>query len=193
MNRLVSILAAVTLHTGAVVAISILAGAWRSPEVVIVPPKPPPLAIRMNAGAVPVLLAEAAEPEESAPAPVLRNRKVGSVAPHEAPPSFRIGRPRAAQPPGADREILSAVEVYTPAPKYPPQARKRGIEGRVVVEFTIGADGSVGSVRVVESAHRLLEEAVLEALKEWRFRPARVDGEAVATPHRQSFRFRIDQ
>ena len=50
--------------------------------------------------------------------------------------------------------------------QYPYAARKRQIEGRVVLRFVIKANGMVKEVSLVEpSKHRLLDEAALEAVR----------------------------
>ncbi|MDX6749826.1 energy transducer TonB [Geminicoccaceae bacterium 1502E] len=68
-----------------------------------------------------------------------------------------------------------------PQPDYPPLARRRGLEGRVLLRIAVGADGAVRDVAVVEgSGHRLLDEAALEAVARWRFRPASDGVTAVA-------------
>lgn len=65
-----------------------------------------------------------------------------------------------------------------PAPEYPPQARRRGIEGRVVVRVQVEADGSVSNANVIASSgSTLLDQSALDAVKRWRFSPAQVNGE----------------
>jgi periplasmic protein TonB len=59
-------------------------------------------------------------------------------------------------------------------PKYPPIARARGVEGLVVVEVIIDHEGHVesDSVQVKQSASAF-DAAATEAVRQWRFRPAR--------------------
>ena len=74
--------------------------------------------------------------------------------------------------PGADREEIAPVEVFTPPPSYPRMARRRGYEGVSVIEFTIRTDGTCSAVRVAESSgHRVLDEAAIAAVLRWRFEP----------------------
>jgi protein TonB len=65
-----------------------------------------------------------------------------------------------------------------PKPNYPLQAFQEGIEGTVLVEILIDAEGRVARSRVVESVPGL-DEAALAAVREWRFIPARKEGKAV--------------
>ncbi|SMF64654.1 energy transducer TonB [Allosphingosinicella indica] len=65
-------------------------------------------------------------------------------------------------------------------PPYPPSAERQGIEGRVQVRLTIGADGRVKAVeRIAAPSDSLFEATQRHALRAWRFRPATVDGRAV--------------
>jgi len=63
---------------------------------------------------------------------------------------------------------------------YPELARRARVEGVVVLEAIIGADGSVRDVRVLRGAHSLLDPAALEAVRRWRYRPARIGERPVA-------------
>lgn len=78
---------------------------------------------------------------------------------------------------------------------YPEEAKAKGIEGRVVVRYDVTADGSVVNA-VVEAAEPpgMFDEAALNAVRSWRFRP-RVDrGQVVAAPGRVSeLRFRLGE
>jgi protein TonB len=56
------------------------------------------------------------------------------------------------------------------APRYPELARKAGIEGQVVCEIVVGKDGRVKKARVVKSVP-MLDEAALNAVKQWVFSP----------------------
>jgi len=87
----------------------------------------------------------------------------------------------------AGREPSALVRV---PPVYPPGARARGVQGRVVVEFTIGADGRVADPQVVEATPRgVFEGAALDAVRQWRFAP-RVRGlEAEPARARQTIQF----
>ena len=63
-------------------------------------------------------------------------------------------------------------------PRYPEVLRQNGVDGRVLVQFTVDTLGRVDmkSIRVLKSTHDLFTAAVRNALTEFRFRPAEVDG-----------------
>lgn len=77
-------------------------------------------------------------------------------------------------------------------PRYPALARKRGWEGSVTLSVFVGEDGSVQSVGVeTSSGHRTLDEAAVEAVRGWRFTPARKSGRAVASSYKVTFEFKL--
>ena len=70
---------------------------------------------------------------------------------------------------------------YQVKPRYPESARRRGIEGTVLLKMRITAQGRVEDVQVVRSAgYPDLDESAIEAVRRWRFEPARRNGEPVA-------------
>jgi TonB family protein len=64
-------------------------------------------------------------------------------------------------------------------PTYTEPARQRGITGEVVLEVVVQRDGSVRSVRVLEGLGSGLDERAVEAVRQWRFSPARRLGQPV--------------
>jgi protein TonB len=82
--------------------------------------------------------------------------------------------------------VLSEVK-----PIYPPQAREARQEGSVVVDALIDAKGLVRQVQVVEGAD-VFREAALAALRQFRFKPALVEGRPVAVRIRYTLRFRLE-
>ena len=62
--------------------------------------------------------------------------------------------------------------------RYPPEAAAAGIQGNVQAEIVINEAGLVSEARVVRSVP-MLDEAALQAVRNWRFEPAFVDGRAV--------------
>jgi TonB family protein len=66
---------------------------------------------------------------------------------------------------------------YVPA-AYPDAARQAGVKGVVIVECTIGADGRVTDARVLRGLP-LLDDAAVNAVKQWVYAPTLVDGVAV--------------
>ena len=70
--------------------------------------------------------------------------------------------------------------IYCPDPKYSPLARKKKLEGTVVLQAIIQADGGVTGIQVVKSPDPELTPLAIDAARTWRLNPARrADGEAV--------------
>jgi TonB family protein len=61
-------------------------------------------------------------------------------------------------------------------PVYPPVAVQAGVQGVVAVEAAIDERGRVTDARVVRSAHWVLDQSALNAVRQWEFAPAVVDG-----------------
>lgn len=78
---------------------------------------------------------------------------------------------------GSDRDIMPLVRIN---PDYPPRAQSRGIEGWVLIQFTITAAGTVRDAKVVDGSPKgYFEEAALKAIARWRYNPKVQEGVAV--------------
>ena len=64
------------------------------------------------------------------------------------------------------------------APKFPPDAIQAGIEGTVTLDVTIGHEGTIQNVRVIEG-NPLLAQSAMEAVSQWRYEPTFVNGKPV--------------
>ena len=110
-----------------------------------------------------------------------------AIPPHNLPP-----------PPGpgtglidfmSDGPLVCLVRVE---PTYPAIAAARGIDGYVIVEFDVLANGSVANVIVVQSSNRVFDKAAAAAAARFRYKPRVVDGVAVASTRIQKlFRFEM--
>ncbi|MDE0036675.1 MAG: energy transducer TonB [Gammaproteobacteria bacterium] len=70
---------------------------------------------------------------------------------------------------------------------YPAHARASGVEGRVLVRYDITVAGTVADAVVVKSEPPgVFDEAALDAVRSWRFRPMVDRGEVVPAPARVS-------
>ena len=101
----------------------------------------------------------------------------------EPPPPTYVAPHRVSTLPRVRREIRAS---------YPDEARREGIEGRVVVRLRIDEEGRVVEAEVLEGPGYGLNEAAREALLQFSFRPATVDGRAVATDLRYVYTFLLD-
>jgi len=90
--------------------------------------------------------------------------------------------------------LIRAVPRYdvNPPPRYPPSARRRGYQGVVLLRVRVLEDGTVGEVRVVRSSgYAVLDRAALEAVKQWRFVPARRGDRPIPMEVRVPIRFSL--
>ena len=78
-------------------------------------------------------------------------------------------------------QITPPVVIYKVSPKYPDEARKKYLEGKVLLKMTVSNEGIVSDAEVVESSgYDILDEAAINAVKEWRFTPAKENSEAIS-------------
>jgi len=72
-------------------------------------------------------------------------------------------------------QVAEKLLIYKTLPTYPPAAYKHYVSGKVVLQAIVSAAGSVESAKVV-SGPKALEQAALDAVKTWRYKPYVVDG-----------------
>jgi protein TonB len=74
--------------------------------------------------------------------------------------------------------IQAPTKVHHVAPQYPALARASRIQGVVILEAVIAEDGAVREVRVLKGLP-LLDAAAMDAVRQWRFTPTRLNGQPV--------------
>jgi len=81
--------------------------------------------------------------------------------------------------------------IYQPDPEYSEEARKAKYQGTVVLWCVVGPDGRVKDIRVSRSLGMGLDEKAIQAVKTWKFDPARKDGVPVAVQINVEVNFRL--
>jgi protein TonB len=71
------------------------------------------------------------------------------------------------------------VPVRTVAPDYPDQMKAKHMKGVVVVKCTIDAQGNVVEPSIEKTSNEGFDQAALDAVKKWKFKPAQRDGNPV--------------
>ncbi|SDD72925.1 energy transducer TonB [Desulfuromonas thiophila] len=108
-----------------------------------------------------------------------------------------VALPAVAAPdrPFAESEVDQPPQIrFRPEPGYPWQARRQRIEGQVEVELVVDRDGCVEQARVIAAEPaELFDAAVLAVVRQWRFQPAQLQGQPVASRLRQVVVFRLDE
>lgn len=91
--------------------------------------------------------------------------------------------PQAAVPPipplRVGGNIRPPQKIRHVTPQYPAVAQSAGVQGVVIIEATIGAGGDVSNARILRSIP-LLDQAALDAVRQWQFEPTRINGVPVA-------------
>jgi TonB family protein len=86
--------------------------------------------------------------------------------PPPPPPSAPVRVGGNIKPPSKRRDVR---------PVYPPIAQSARVQGVVIIEATIGADGKVKDAKVLRSIP-LLDQAAVDAVKQWEFTPTLLNG-----------------
>jgi len=80
----------------------------------------------------------------------------------------------------ADGEYLPIVRVN---PRYPTNAATRGIEGWVIIEFTVTSNGSVKDPLIIENEpSSIFDREARRAVTKWKYKPRVIDGNPVEVP-----------
>jgi len=107
--------------------------------------------------------------EVSASRPALPGPTTPATAPGVAPPPLRVGGVI------SQAQLISQVK-----PVYPPAARAAGLQGDVLIHAILGKDGSVMDPAVISrGVDPELAQAALDAVRQWRYRPAMLNGQPV--------------
>lgn len=102
----------------------------------------------------------------------------------------RAGTPSGSltQGPGVGVEAKPAIPLVFPDPAiYPWQLS--GVQGDVIVEITIDEQGNVTDTKVLQSLQQDIDTKVLATLRNWRFKPASMDGVAISSRQDVHFHF----
>lgn len=181
--------------------------AARDRAIAIAPPPPPPAA---DAPALPAPgaqpSADATPPTEPVAPPPVAPAAVAATAPG---PGLAGGLPVGASaslpsvadlpasalpsaPTGKPEPTTAAKALSRPAPKYPPVAARKGIEGEVTVRLRIDDAGRVTDAVVVSSDPKgVFDAAALRTARRYRFTPASKGGEPIASTTQQTIRFQL--
>jgi periplasmic protein TonB len=102
-------------------------------------------------------------------------------------------------PPPADPEgpiivagdVVPPNKVHAPQPVYTEMARKARITGVVIVQAIIDKDGNVTNVKVLKGLPMGLDQSAANAVKQWKFQPATLNGKPVAVYYNLTVNFQI--
>ena len=113
-----------------------------------------------------------------------------------AAPAVEVVEPARPDPPPVVEPVRVGGNVPQPrktwnvTPEYPRLARLRRIQGIVILEVTVDRQGDVSNVSVLRSAEDL-DQAAVEAVRQWRYEPTIVNGRPVSIIFTETVRFQI--
>ena len=102
--------------------------------------------------------------------------------------------PPSAEPEGpimVGGEVKAPEKVSAPQPQYTEIARKARIQGVVIVQAIIDKQGNVTNVKVLKGLPMGLEEAAVDAIKQWKFKPATLNGRPVTVYYNLTVNFKL--
>jgi protein TonB len=74
--------------------------------------------------------------------------------------------------------VAEGMAISKPSPNYPAIARSAGLQGTVVLQATISKTGTIENLHVL-SGPPMLQQAALNAVQQWRYRPYLLNGDPV--------------
>ena len=76
--------------------------------------------------------------------------------------------------------VSAPKPIFTPDPEYSEEARKARYQGTCILWLVVGIDGRTRDIKIARSLGLGLDEKAIEAVKQWKFEPAKKDGKVVA-------------
>jgi protein TonB len=106
-----------------------------------------------------------------------------------------MSRPRLPDIPDLGNEFTFGEGLVPKAlmpPMYPPRGLTKGVEGVVVVRFTVNPKGDVVKAEIVNAQpENMFENATLRAVRRWKFQPVLVDGQPATVTAMQTIGFNL--
>lgn len=69
--------------------------------------------------------------------------------------------------------------IYQGEPIFPPEMKRAGISGEVILQFWVRANGTTDNIKVLRSSNEAFNEPAIRAVRKWRFEPGEKNGEKV--------------
>ena len=90
-------------------------------------------------------------------------------------------------------DVQAPVVIENVEPSYTEEARKAGISGIVIIQALIGRDGLVKDASVLKPLPFGLDQAAVDAVKQWKFKPGMLAGKPVDVVFNLPVNFRLDK
>ena len=124
------------------------------------------------------------DPEPAAPEGNLIGMDQGTGLPNGSGDIFHGSRPAAVVraenkgPARVSSGVMTGLLINKTAPPYPVIAKAAGVQGTVILQATISKSGTIENLRVI-SGQPMLQQAALDAVKTWRYRPYLLNGQPI--------------
>ncbi len=141
--------------------------------------------------AVDFRLEEQASTEPGQESATMEGSRIGSD--QEPLAAERAGTEPGEAPIMVGEDVIPPVKLHAPVPQYTEAARKKRIQGVVIVQAIIDKRGDVASVKVHKALPEGLDQAAAEAIRRWKFRPATLNGQPVAVFYNLTINFRLEK
>lgn len=99
----------------------------------------------------------------------------------------------AAHPRSAGLCVVPPKVTYRTDPSYTEEAVRAGLEGTVRLRLLVTPEGLAGEIQVTKGLGMGMDQQAVEAVRQWRFEPARIDGKAIATKINIEINFHLPQ
>lgn len=170
------------------------------PEVVPLLPAPPQPVIKKQR---PIVKQQLPTPAPVAAAPEVTQPVAATETPlSPAAPVVTAKAPEVTEPPPQKHEVepvtepprFGAAYLHNPAPDYPPLARRLGEQGRVMLRVLVSTGGDADNVQVeTSSGSNKLDQAAMDAVKKWRFIPAKRSNQPISAYVLVPVKFSLDK
>ena len=109
----------------------------------------------------------------------------------DVPDAARAGSPYGSVVDGmlTGHDVRPALPLIYPNPEVYPWQVPNGVQGTVIVEVTIDTGGNVTATKILQRIGHGIDEKVEAAVRNWRFRPATMDGRPIASQQDVLYRF----
>lgn len=156
-----------------------------------VPEKEPP--VREQASDVPATVHRTSQPESPEPAPSSEEeeRPSEATASDDSSRTFYAAQLTALGSNGQRPQIIGGRGSFYLSIEYPEDARRKGIQGRVILDFIVDTEGRTKNIRVLQSLHPSCDSAAVAALERTRFVPGQHNGRKIPVRMRLPVRFQL--
>jgi protein TonB len=109
-----------------------------------------------------------------------------------APPPPPPPRPKKIDPVRVGGQVQESKILRKVLPVYPELAKRARVESVVILEVNVDEEGNVTNIRVLKS-HPLLEQAAIEAVKQWKYSPTLLNNEPVPVVATVTVEFKLSK